>query len=136
MVYRVSDCCLTTTQQLFSYIMAKTSQFTMRWLWGPLCTRPIRSVGFSIVLAHWIETSKKYCSTVIYRWLCENLYIDTIVHYYGNDNCDLWSLYFSPNRPFAHVWFDFKIIRTYECIMQLAAPFIQKSLALSRVDSI
>jgi len=36
----VSDCCLTTTQQLFSNIMAKTSQFSMRWWWGSLCTRP------------------------------------------------------------------------------------------------
>jgi hypothetical protein len=27
----VSDCCLTPTQHLFSYIMARTSYFSMRW---------------------------------------------------------------------------------------------------------
>jgi len=27
----VSDCCLTPTQQFFSYIMARTSYFSMRW---------------------------------------------------------------------------------------------------------
>ena len=30
----VSDCCLTPTQQFFSYIMAVTSYFSMRW-WYP-----------------------------------------------------------------------------------------------------
>jgi len=39
----VSDCCLTPIQQFFSYIMAKTS---MRWWWGPICSRPTRWVGF------------------------------------------------------------------------------------------
>jgi len=38
----VSDCCLTPTQQFVSYIMAKISQFSMRWWWCPLCTRPTR----------------------------------------------------------------------------------------------
>jgi len=28
------------TQQVFSYIMARTSSFSMRWWWGQLCTRP------------------------------------------------------------------------------------------------
>jgi len=42
----VSDCCLTQTQQFFSYIMARTSQFSTRWWWCPLCTRPTRLVGF------------------------------------------------------------------------------------------
>jgi hypothetical protein len=27
----VSDCCLTTIHQFFSYIMARTSSFSMRW---------------------------------------------------------------------------------------------------------
>ena len=32
------DCCLMPTQQFFSYIMARTSSFSMRWWWGPaLC---------------------------------------------------------------------------------------------------
>ena len=41
----VSDCCLTPIQQLFSYIMARACYFSMRWSWGPLCTRPTRRVG-------------------------------------------------------------------------------------------
>jgi RsiW-degrading membrane proteinase PrsW (M82 family) len=42
----VSYCCLTPIQQFFSYIMARTSRFSMRWWWGPLCTRPTRGVRF------------------------------------------------------------------------------------------
>jgi len=38
----VSDCCLTPTQQYFSYIIART----MRWWWSPLCSRATRWVGF------------------------------------------------------------------------------------------
>ena len=34
----VIDCCLMPIQQLFSYVMARTSKFSMRW-WGPLCSR-------------------------------------------------------------------------------------------------
>ena len=34
-----------STQQFFSYIMARTSQFSMRWC-SPPCTRPTRWVGF------------------------------------------------------------------------------------------
>ena len=49
----VSDCWLTPTQQFFSYIMARTSQFSMRWWWGPFCTRQTRLVWIFIVLAHW-----------------------------------------------------------------------------------
>ena len=45
----VSDCCLESTQQFFSYIMVRTSYLSMEWWWGPLCTRPI--CLFSIVLA-------------------------------------------------------------------------------------
>jgi len=30
---------LAPTQQFFSYIMARTSQFSMRWWCGHLCTR-------------------------------------------------------------------------------------------------
>jgi len=29
-------------QQFFSYIMARTSKFPMRWWWDPLCSRPTR----------------------------------------------------------------------------------------------
>jgi len=36
----VSDCCLTPTQQFFSYIMAGTNKVSMKWWWGLLCTRP------------------------------------------------------------------------------------------------
>jgi len=36
----VSDGCLMPTQQFFRNIMAKTSYFSMRWWWGPLCSRP------------------------------------------------------------------------------------------------
>jgi len=32
----VIDCCLMPTQQFFSYIMARTSQFSMKCWWGPL----------------------------------------------------------------------------------------------------
>jgi len=42
----VSDCCLKPIQQFFSYIMARTSKFSMGWWWIPLCTRPTRWVGF------------------------------------------------------------------------------------------
>jgi hypothetical protein len=34
------------TQQFFSYIMARTNLFSMKWWWGPLCTRPTCLVGF------------------------------------------------------------------------------------------
>jgi len=40
----VSDCCLMPIQQIFSYILARTSYFSMRWWWGPLCTRSTRWV--------------------------------------------------------------------------------------------
>jgi hypothetical protein len=39
------------TQQFFSYILARM-RFSMKWWWGPLCTRPTRLVGF-LVLVHW-----------------------------------------------------------------------------------
>ena len=42
----VSDCSLTPTQQFFSNIRAKTSQFSMRWWWGSLCTRASHLIGF------------------------------------------------------------------------------------------
>jgi len=38
--------CLTPIQQFFSYIMRRTSKFSMRWWWGPLCTRSTRRVRF------------------------------------------------------------------------------------------
>ena len=40
----VSDCCLTPTQQFFNCIMARTIPFSMKWWWGPLCTRTTRLV--------------------------------------------------------------------------------------------
>jgi len=42
----VSDCCLATIQQFVSYIMARTSSFSMRWWRSSLCTRPPRRVWF------------------------------------------------------------------------------------------
>ena len=33
----MSNCCLTPIQQFFSYIMGRTSKFSMRWWWGPFC---------------------------------------------------------------------------------------------------
>jgi len=39
----VSDCCLTSSEQFVSYIMAIASYISIRW-W-PLCTRPTRMVG-------------------------------------------------------------------------------------------
>ena len=47
----VNDCCLTSTQQFFSYIMARTSSFSMKLRWDPLCSRPTRLVLFFIVAA-------------------------------------------------------------------------------------
>jgi len=34
------------TQQFFSYIMARTCYFSMKWWWGPVCTRPTHLLGF------------------------------------------------------------------------------------------
>jgi hypothetical protein len=50
----VSDCCLTPSQQLFSYIMARTNSFSMIW-WYRQCTRPTR---IFIVLAHWSNSPR------------------------------------------------------------------------------
>jgi len=41
--------------QFFSYIMARTSQFSMRWWWCPRCSRPTRWVRFW--LCQLIETT-------------------------------------------------------------------------------
>jgi len=39
----VSDYCLTSNEQCFSYIMARTSYILMRWWWwSPPCSRPTR----------------------------------------------------------------------------------------------
>ena len=48
----VSDCCLTPTQQFFSYVMARTSYFSMR------CTRPTHLVGF--VLCQLTKTTVRW----------------------------------------------------------------------------
>jgi hypothetical protein len=42
----LNNCCLMPTQQFFSYIMAGTSYFSMKWWWGLLCTIPTCWVGF------------------------------------------------------------------------------------------
>jgi len=39
----VSDCCLTPIQLYHS----ENKLFSIRWWWGPLCSRPTRWVGFS-----------------------------------------------------------------------------------------
>jgi len=36
---KMSDCCLTPSEQFLSYIMARTSCISKRW-WCLLCTRP------------------------------------------------------------------------------------------------
>jgi len=41
--------CLTPIQQFFSYVLARTSSFSMTW--GPLCTRP--TLWMLIVLSYW-----------------------------------------------------------------------------------
>jgi len=41
----MSECYLTPTL-FFSYIMARTSYFSMKWWWGTLCTRPTHLAGF------------------------------------------------------------------------------------------
>jgi hypothetical protein len=63
----VSDCCLTPIQQFFSYIMARISLFSMRWWWGPLCSRPTRWVGF-LVPAYWNNSP----------WVDMSLHSDTL----------------------------------------------------------
>ena len=40
----MSECCFKLSEQYFSSIIARTSYISMRWY--PLCTRPIRLVGF------------------------------------------------------------------------------------------
>jgi hypothetical protein len=42
----VSDCCLTSTQQFLSYIIARTCDYSMRWWWGPLYAIPACLVRF------------------------------------------------------------------------------------------
>jgi len=45
----VSELGIVALRQLsnfFSYIMARTNYFAMKWWWGPLCTRPTRLVWF------------------------------------------------------------------------------------------
>ena len=37
---------------MFSYIMARSSSFSMKWWWSPLYTRSARLIGFIIVLVH------------------------------------------------------------------------------------
>jgi len=38
---------LNAISAIFSYIMVRTSYFSMRWWWCPLCSRPTSWVGFS-----------------------------------------------------------------------------------------
>jgi len=53
LIVRVSDCCLTSSEKIFNYIIARTSYICMRWSWCPwclLCTRTTCLAGFLIVL--------------------------------------------------------------------------------------
>ena len=70
----LSNCWLMPTQQFFSYIMARTSYFSMRWWWGQLCTRPTSSVGFFIVLAHWNNS----------LWIDMSAHSDTLSWFWAN----------------------------------------------------
>jgi hypothetical protein len=55
----MSDCCFTPTQEFFSYIMARTSQLSMRWRGGLICTRSNCLVeSIYTVLAHWNNSSR------------------------------------------------------------------------------
>jgi hypothetical protein len=54
-----SDCWLVQNEQLFSYIMDRTSSISMRLWWCPLCTRPTHLVKIVIVLTHWNNSIKE-----------------------------------------------------------------------------
>jgi hypothetical protein len=56
--------------------MARTSLFSTRWWWGPLCSRPTRWVGFFIVLAHWNNSPRVDMS----------LHSDTLVWFRANQS--------------------------------------------------
>ena len=43
---------------IFSFIMARTNQFSMRWWWGPPFTRPTCLVRICIVLANWTNSPR------------------------------------------------------------------------------
>ena len=48
----VSECCLMSSEQFFSYIMGRTSHISMRWWRCLLCTLTNRLSWILIVLAH------------------------------------------------------------------------------------
>jgi hypothetical protein len=58
----MSDCCLMPTQQFFSYIMARTSQFSVRWWWGLL----IDSCNIRIKNAFWQSFNIPYRYILLY----------------------------------------------------------------------
>ena len=66
----VDDCCLTPIQQFFSKIMVRTSYFSMRWWWGPLCARPTR------LIAHW--------KNMYNLWIDMSLHSDTSYRFRAN----------------------------------------------------
>jgi len=42
----MNDCCITSNEQFFIYIMVRTSYMLMRWCWCSLCTKPTCWVRF------------------------------------------------------------------------------------------
>jgi hypothetical protein len=73
----VSDCCLTPIQQFFSYMMVRT----MRWYWGPLCTRPTNGNMLSCIFiglpnwrnSPWIDMSP-HSDTLFWFWVNQYLF--------------------------------------------------------------
>jgi hypothetical protein len=53
LLYWVSDCCFTPSEQFFSHIMARTCYIFMRWWWCLFCIRPTCQVfSDSLVLVY------------------------------------------------------------------------------------
>jgi hypothetical protein len=67
----MSDCCLTPIQKLFSYIMARGSQFSMEWWWGPLCTsnQPLLKNRFSHIIS-FIFKRRTYFVRLVFNTYC------------------------------------------------------------------
>ena len=83
----VSDCCFTPREQLFSYIMVRTSSVSMRWWWCFALYWTNMLSWIFIVLAHrtnspWIEmhysnsepTSLCSCFLILHGWRKSNKY--------------------------------------------------------------
>jgi len=86
----VGDYCLTPNEQFFSYIMARTSYFLMRWRWwGPLCTHDTNTLSWIfIVLAHWNNSPRVDMS----------LHSDTLFWFWYQ----FYSLWFDPTGAQTH----------------------------------